>query len=64
MCSGDFLASIWATIRRTNRRHNRIHLALGQPTIHNGLHNNQPKTGVSDGEEYGEDEAPGGRSKH
>ena len=30
-------------------------IAFGQPPINNGSHNNQPKTGVRDGGEYGED---------
>ena len=29
--------------------------AFGRPLIDNGSHNNQPKTGVRDGGEYGED---------
>jgi hypothetical protein len=30
-------------------------IAFGRPLINNGSHNNQPKTGVRDGGEYGED---------
>ncbi len=30
-------------------------VAFGRPMIDNGSHNNQPKTGVRDGGEYGED---------
>jgi hypothetical protein len=30
-------------------------VAFGRPTIDNGSHNNQPKTGIRDGGEYGED---------
>jgi hypothetical protein len=29
--------------------------AFGRPPINNGSHNNQPKTGIHDGGEYGED---------
>jgi hypothetical protein len=30
-------------------------IAFGQPMIDNGSHNNQPKTGICNGGEYGED---------
>ena len=42
-------------IERQKINKHEIHHDLRQPSINNGSHNNQPKTGVRDGGEYGED---------
>ncbi len=44
----------WQIERQKNKKM-KYTIAFGQRMIDNGSHNNQPKTGVRDGGEYGED---------
>jgi hypothetical protein len=44
----------WQIERQKNKKM-KYTVAFGQPMINNGSHNNQPKTGIRNGGEYGED---------
>ncbi len=44
----------WQIERQKNKKM-KYTVAFGRPPINNGSHNNQPKTGIRNGGEYGED---------
>jgi hypothetical protein len=48
--------NVWGwQIKRQKNKKMKYTVAFGQPPIDNGSHNNQPKTGIRNGGEYGED---------
>ncbi len=46
---------VWGWQIERQKKKRKYTIAFGRPPINNGSHNNQPKTGICDGGEYGED---------